>query len=337
MNQWPGARFPGPYPPAYRPVDPHLEQARSQERAIARRGIGIGLAVLGMTASSFVFSFLMGFLLRMMGAYDLQNGDPAFSYLSPVVYYLQYALLYLGMVAAPFAVLALCFRMRTAEYLPFERKVGASTALVCAVAGCGASILLNMMVSQFLNVLSGFGIEPDMTAMPYPEGDPMALVLYGFVVAVLPAFAEEFAFRGVVLGLLRPYGQTFAVVGSALVFGIMHGNIQQIPFAFAGGLVFGFVAVRTGSLWPTVLMHFLNNGLSVLQQYLSYELTDAGYLGFSYGLYVVFAAAVVLGVWWLLRRDRAFFRLEENPSDILTNRRKMAKFVGNAGMILLRS
>lgn len=146
-------------------------------------------------------------------------------------------------------------------------------------AGCGASILLNFMVSQFLNTISAVGILPDLSSMPYPEGDPLALALYGVVIAVLPAFAEEFAFRGVVLGLLRPFGQTFAVLGSAFVFGIMHGNIVQIPFAFAGGLVFGFVVVRTGSLWPAVLMHFLNNLLSYVQEVLSHTVSDQAYLG----------------------------------------------------------
>ena len=330
MNQWPGA----PYPPFYRPADPLQQYVKQREREIARRGLGIGLAVLGMTAFSFAFSFLMGFVLMQLDLYDFVRYQAEFSYLSPVVYYLQYAILYLGMVVPPFVVLALCFRMKSADYLPFERKTSAGVSLVCVAAGCGASILLNFMVSQFLNTTSLVGIVPDLSSLPYPEGEPVALALYGVVIAVLPAFAEEFAFRGVVLGLLRPYGQTFAVVASAFVFGIMHGNIVQIPFAFAGGLVFGFVVVRTGSLWPGILMHFLNNLLSYIQEILSRTLSDRAYLGYVYGLYLACALAVVLGVWWLLRRDGSFFRLQEDRGDPVSNKRKFSRFVGNPGMIL---
>lgn len=276
----------------------------------------------------------MGIVLLQLDLYDFVKYQADFSYLSPVVYYLQYAILYLGMVVPPFVILAICFRMKSTDYLPFEQKTNARVSLVCVLAGCGASILLNFMVSQFLNTISWVGILPDLSSMPYPEGDPLALVLYGVVIAVLPAFAEEFAFRGVVLGLLRPFGQTFAVVGSAFVFGIMHGNIVQIPFAFAGGLVFGFVVVRTGSLWPAILMHFLNNMLSYIQEILSYTATDQAYLAFAYGLYLVSALALLLGVWWLLRRDRSFFRLQDDGGDPVPNGRKFSRFIGNPGMIL---
>lgn len=334
MNQWPGAHFPSSYPPFYRPIDPRQQYIKQRERDIARRGLGIGLAVLGMTVFSFVFSFLMGFVLLQLDLYDFIKYQEEFSYLSPVVYYLQYAILYLGMVVPPFIILALCFRMKSADYLPFEQKATSGASLVCVFAGCGASILLNFMVSQFLNTISAVGILPDLSSMPYPEEDPLALALYGVVIAVLPAFAEEFAFRGVVLGLLRPFGQTFAVLGSAFVFGIMHGNIVQIPFAFAGGLVFGFVVVRTGSLWPAVLMHFLNNLLSYVQEVLSHTVSDQAYLGFVYGLYLLCALALLLGIRWLLRRDRSFFRLQDDNGDPVPNERKFSRFIGNPGMIL---
>ena len=85
--------------------------------------------------------------------------------------------------------------------------------------------------------------------------------------AVLPALAEEMVFRGYFLGALRPHGDGIALVLSAFVFGLFHGNILQFPFAFLLGLVFGFVVVQTGSIWPAVLIHFGNNLMSVLLEY----------------------------------------------------------------------
>ena len=82
--------------------------------------------------------------------------------------------------------------------------------------------------------------------------------------AVLPAVVEEIAIRGIVLQPLRRYGDWFAIIASSLIFSLMHGNMVQIPYTLAAGIIFGVVAVSTGSLWPSIVLHFLNNLFSVL-------------------------------------------------------------------------
>ena len=84
------------------------------------------------------------------------------------------------------------------------------------------------------------------------------------VLAVLPAVCEEVAFRGYILtGLQRGPSTTFAVVGSALLFGIMHGVLQQSLVAATLGLVLGLLAVRSRSLFPAMLFHVVNNGMAL--------------------------------------------------------------------------
>ena len=53
---------------------------------------------------------------------------------------------------------------------------------------------------------------------------------------------------------------------SAMLFGFYHGNFIQMVFAFLCGLALGYVAVRTNSLLPSILIHMVNNGLSVLYE-----------------------------------------------------------------------
>ncbi len=91
------------------------------------------------------------------------------------------------------------------------------------------------------------------------------LVLLFFTLAVIPAFVEEFLFRGLVLSNLLPYGRTSAILASGVLFGIMHQNVAQLFYATAAGIVLGFVYVKTQSIWPCVLLHFCNNFRSVLQ------------------------------------------------------------------------
>jgi ABC-2 type transport system permease protein/sodium transport system permease protein len=86
--------------------------------------------------------------------------------------------------------------------------------------------------------------------------------------ALIPAICEEFFFRGFVLSAFRSrLHPTRAVIYSALLFGVFHvvnGNVLSIerfaPTAILG-LALGFLAVRSGSLWPGILLHAIHNGL----------------------------------------------------------------------------
>ncbi len=105
---------------------------------------------------------------------------------------------------------------------------------------------------------------------------PLWFVL--LVLAVTPAVCEEFLFRGFVLSSLSRYSNTWAIIVSAVMFGLMHvltSNILAVerflPTTFMG-LILGFVAVRTGSLWPGILLHALHNGLLLSLNHYSAQL-----------------------------------------------------------------
>lgn len=96
---------------------------------------------------------------------------------------------------------------------------------------------------------------------------PYQFLLAVFSSAVIPAFSEELLFRGAILSNLKPYGKNVAILVSALMFGFMHQNAGQLLYATAAGLVMGYICVECDSIWPTVLLHFLNNMVSVLETY----------------------------------------------------------------------
>jgi sodium transport system permease protein len=93
----------------------------------------------------------------------------------------------------------------------------------------------------------------------------LTVVLQYFVVlGVLPAVAEELAFRGFILsGLRRRFPPGAAVVFSSILFALYHFNVFQLLPAFVLGLVLGTLALRTGSVLPGMLFHMLHNGLLV--------------------------------------------------------------------------
>lgn len=83
-----------------------------------------------------------------------------------------------------------------------------------------------------------------------------SMALYACVVG---PFMEELMFRGMLFSRARRFGDRTAVVFTAVLFGLMHGNISQFLYAAAIGLVLGYVAAKTGGIRYTVLMHMMVN------------------------------------------------------------------------------
>ncbi len=84
------------------------------------------------------------------------------------------------------------------------------------------------------------------------------------VLAVLPALCEEVVFRGFVFaGLLENKGVLRAVIGSAVLFGLSHGVLQQTVCATATGLLLGWLAYRTAGIACTCLFHVIHNSISM--------------------------------------------------------------------------
>jgi len=90
------------------------------------------------------------------------------------------------------------------------------------------------------------------------------------VIALLPAVCEELAFRGFLLsGFRKGASEVPAIFLASFFFGVTHGMLQQSIFAAIVGVIIGFVALRSGSLWPAIAFHFTNNALVIATSRLS--------------------------------------------------------------------
>lgn len=96
----------------------------------------------------------------------------------------------------------------------------------------------------------------DITNMPF--------ALAVFVIAVYGPMCEEFAFRGVIYGGYRRNCRPLpSVLMSGLLFGLMHLNFNQFGYAFVLGCAMALLVEAAGSIWPSVLLHFIVNFQSV--------------------------------------------------------------------------
>jgi len=101
----------------------------------------------------------------------------------------------------------------------------------------------------------------------YVDDSEYDLILaLSFVSTVIAApVVEEILFRGYVLDAIREiHGDTVAVLGSAGLFGLLHIEPYVVGYAALGGVIYGLVRVKTGSLWPSIVSHMVWNFLAFL-------------------------------------------------------------------------
>ena len=96
----------------------------------------------------------------------------------------------------------------------------------------------------------------------FPGDLPFPLMIG--LIAVAPALCEELLFRGCMQGLLeRSMRPWLAAAVTAVAFGLFHVSLFRVLPTAAIGLLLGFVRMRTGSILPCMLIHFMNNALIV--------------------------------------------------------------------------
>ena len=143
-------------------------------------------------------------------------------------------------------------------------------------------------------ILNQMGLSM-MAAMEAASISSKSVSMFLYVAFIGP-IAEELLFRGLLLRILKPCGKRFAIFGSAVLFGLLHGNVAQIPFAALVGLVLGYVTLEYSIGWAIVLHIFNNFVLSDLLGRLAEVLPEwvTGMILFSILLFAAIVALVVL-------------------------------------------
>lgn len=141
--------------------------------------------------------------------------------------------------------------------------------------------------------------------MPMPMGQSYGIWMSLFVIALTPAICEEVFMRGAVLSGHRNVKLWKAAILNGVLFGLFHNNFGQLFYATAFGIILTFVVVLTDSIYPSIIMHFIMNGLSVLTEfypnsaYMKFTTWYESNLAVLIPLGVISVAAVVSLLIWL--------------------------------------
>lgn len=193
-------------------------------------------------------NLVLGFGLGVFGLYEDFT-----VYMLTMVVVTVISMLCVGWICAKF-----CGGMK-ACIKKYEKKTGLSDNFLLVLFGFSGCMTVNLI----LTIISLFFPFIGSSNIDISEMNIYNVMLMMFAVALAPAVCEEIAFRGFVMGSLSEFGQGFAVIMTSVFFGMLHGNLSGILFAFSAGLLMGCVRKTSGSLVPSMTVHFLNNAYAV--------------------------------------------------------------------------
>lgn len=124
-----------------------------------------------------------------------------------------------------------------------------------------------VLIASFVGYILGlFDLESRTADLTAQNNSVWSLLLLYFYACLFGPLLEELLYRGVILQGMKKYNERFAIVLSALIFGLMHQNYQQFILAFMLGLVLAAADLRSGSIIPSIVMHIIVNTSGVLMQ-----------------------------------------------------------------------
>jgi membrane protease YdiL (CAAX protease family) len=145
---------------------------------------------------------------------------------------------------------------------PFKEKLSAG-AFVGGLCVCFFAMMLgNSFSSYIIAFISGIGGSDLTNPVEEMIGQANSMWIDIVFVAILVPILEELFFRKLLCDRLLPLGEGYAILLSAAIFGLSHGNFFQFFYAFLVGLVFGLIYVKTGKLIYTIIYHCIINFLS---------------------------------------------------------------------------
>ncbi|MBQ1720883.1 MAG: CPBP family intramembrane metalloprotease [Lachnospiraceae bacterium] len=203
-----------------------------------------------------------------------------------------------------------------------------------------AMIVGNLLSSLVGGILGLLGMNTSATVETLLS---QTSLIGNVILAVVGPIVEELICRKWLIDRMHVYGGSVAVVTSALMFGLFHGNFAQFFYAFFLGLVWGYVYYKTGKIIYTMLMHmtinfcggviapFLLQGVDLTNPDVAALAASPRFAGFLIYEVVMITIAVLGLVLFLVGRKNIAFAEERLE---LPKEERVKSVWGNVGMIL---
>ena len=282
---------------------PVVKQRKSLRKTSNRVGGGMLLFI--------VFTTVISMILMAM---TVTSGSSSLNLSTVMLYVINAIASLVGEFIAAAIIMAMCkTNINKAVKI---KSVSIGDAVKYTLAAMGFAYVFNLLLS-FMNInLSMFGFENKASDYGSTSGTAENII-YFIAIAVVPPIIEEFLFRGAILGSLRKHGDALAIVVSAVMFGFAHSNFIQTPVTFLTGLVLAYLTVKTNSLIPAIIIHFVNNSSSVAFSLLSQlKLDEMIYSVIDFSIALVFVLSGLICTAMLIKKfGNKLFEFDSSPED----------------------
>jgi membrane protease YdiL (CAAX protease family) len=134
-----------------------------------------------------------------------------------------------------------------------------------AVARIAVALVTIWVVGAVLNLFLQAGKEQGLVPKEWDPGKAAPFVANFIVVACVAPVVEELTYRGLGFAAVRDtFGNGAAVVVTAVAFGLAHGLVVALPVLTIFGLILAWLRLTTGSIYPTIALHALFNGVALI-------------------------------------------------------------------------
>ncbi|MEE1125465.1 MAG: CPBP family intramembrane glutamic endopeptidase [Acutalibacteraceae bacterium] len=309
--------------------DMKIAQEKESIKKVANRSAG-GLLIFSLISEGLAIILIM--IIMFTGAYNLDNSD-YISGIEPVTMYILNSLMCLVGFGLSGLIITKFNKLRLDDVLSIK-KVNVADTVKFTIASMGFVYVFNLLLS-FMNMnLSLFGFENEASDFGTVTG-LWGNAIYFISVAMVPPIIEEFVFRGAILGSIRPkHGDALAIIISAVLFGFMHGNFIQTPVTFLTGLVLGYLTVKTNSIIPAIILHFVNNAWAVVYDILSNATSEDTMLLAESGVALVLIGVGLICAVSLIKKYKNDLFTFEKPESEFTMSQKLRYSFTTPCMIL---
>ena len=220
---------------------------------------------------------------------------------------------YLGYLTSSIALIITVLLMRFMFNQPLRKmatiKCNTKYIAIGLILIYGLLFSLNSLNGYLIRLFELMGYTPKASTLPDLSGWNLLPAI--LVIAVLPAIFEELLFRGIILNNIEgEVGSVRTIFLVGFLFSLYHGSVEQTIYQFICGCLFALLAVRSRSITPVVLIHFINNAI-ILVLYSFGALDASGNLIISQGgnIAIMVTSAICLAgavVWLILDRKIKF-------------------------------
>lgn len=247
---------------------------------------------------------------------------------------LQLMICMLAMYPAAILIFYLMIRKIPRARQTRREAVSVGEYLCVFVVSMGCMYVGNFIGQALMMAVSLVTGEPMLNAVQelILRMEPWTILLVAVIAAPI---AEEFLFRKCLLDRIAGYGQITSMLVSGVLFGLAHGNFYQFFYAFALGVIFAYVYLKTGNVWHTIGLHMMINFCgSIIPMYLLRIMEKNPILGSSLAMtqmMAMFGFVVSAAVILISHRNR--IRLYKGTANVSAGRWARTVFF-NAGMLL---